>query len=204
MLRIMVVDDHEVVRVGMRSVLEMEPDIQFVGEAADGEEALNKIPNLLPDLVLMDVRMQKIDGIEACKQIKERYLDVKVVMITSYTDNNVAYQAASAGANGYLLKNLNRSELLQAIRRIAGGEILIDIDEDDVSPDIQSLTEREREVLVLIARGYTNRQIAESLVVSEKTARNHVSNILVKLGLTRRSEAAVFAVEHKFIPPKSS
>jgi two-component system, NarL family, response regulator DevR len=206
--RIMIVDDHEVVRLGMRAVFEAEPDLTIVGEASNGAEALAKIPVLDPQLILMDVRMEKMNGIEACREIKSRNPDVHILMITSYTDDDAIISSILAGASGYLLKHVNRADLLRSIREVASGHSLIDSNiakqamEHLAQIPGSELTEREREVLTLIARGYTNKQIADTLFVSEKTARNHVSHILDKLGLSRRSEAAAFAVEHKLVPPR--
>jgi two-component system, NarL family, response regulator DevR len=206
--RIMIVDDHEVVRLGMRAAFEAEPDLAVVGEASNGAEALAKMPVLDPELILMDVRMEKMDGIEACREIKSRYPDVIILMITSYTDEDAVISSILAGASGYLLKHLSRAELLRSIRLAASGQSLIDAEatkramEHLTQMPGSELTDREREVLALVARGFTNKQIADKLYVSEKTARNHVSHILEKLGLSRRSEAAVFAVEHKLVPPR--
>ncbi len=206
--RIMIVDDHEVVRLGMRAAFEAEPDLAVVGEASNGAEALAKMPVLDPELILMDVRMEKMDGIEACREIKSRYPDVIILMITSYTDEDAVISSILAGASGYLLKHLSRAELLRSIRLAASGQSLIDAEatkraiEHLTRMPGSELTDREREVLALVARGFTNKQIADKLYVSEKTARNHVSHILEKLGLSRRSEAAVFAVEHKLVPPR--
>ena len=206
--RIMIVDDHEVVRLGMRAAFEAEPDLAVVGEASNGAEALAKMPVLDPELILMDVRMEKMDGIEACREIKSRYPDVIILMITSYIDEDAVISSVLAGASGYLLKHLSRAELLRSIRRASSGQSLIDAEatkramEHLTQMPGSELTEREREVLALVARGLTNKQIADKLYVSEKTARNHVSHILEKLGFSRRSEAAAFAVEHKLVPPR--
>jgi two-component system, NarL family, response regulator DevR len=206
--RIMIVDDHEVVRLGMRAAFEAEPDLSVVGEASNGAEALAKMPVLDPQLILMDVRMEKMNGIEACREIKSRNPDVHILMITSYTDDDAVISSILAGASGYLLKHVSRTDLLRSIRLVASGKSLIDTNTAKQAMERLSqipgseLTEREREVLTLIARGYTNKQIADTLFVSEKTARNHVSHILDKLGLSRRSEAAAFAVEHKLVPPR--
>src|SRR6266404_7229988 len=207
--RIMIVDDHEVVRLGMRAAFEAESDLVVVGEASNGAEALAKMSVLDPELILMDVRMEKMDGIEACREIKSRYPDVIILMITSYTDEDAVISSILAGASGYLLKHLSRAELLRSIRRAASGQSLIDAEATKRAMEHlaqampgSELTEREREVLTLVARGYTNKQIADKLYVSEKTARNNVSNIQEKSGLSRRSEAAAFAVEHKLVPPR--
>ena len=207
-IRIMIVDDHEVVRLGMRAAFEAEPDMTVVGEASNGAEALAKIPVLDPQLILMDVRMEKMNGIEACREIKSRNPDVHILMITSYADNDAMISSILAGASGYLLKHVSRADLLRSIRQIASGHSLIDSRTAQQAMERMTqipgseLTEREREVLTLVARGYTNKQIADTLFVSEKTARNHVSHILDKLGLSRRSEAAAFAVEHRLVPPR--
>lgn len=216
-IRLMIVDDHEVVRLGMRAAFELEPDINVVGEASNGAEALAKMTVLAPQLILMDIRMEKMGGIEACREIKSYYPEVQVLMITSYSDDDAVLASILAGASGYLLKNVSRAELLRSIRLVASGQSLLDptmagqatsrltnLSAHGLQGQIPGgeLTEREREVLALVARGYTNKQIAESLCVSEKTARNHVSHILEKLGLARRSEAAAFAVEHKLVPPR--
>lgn len=217
-IRLMIVDDHEVVRLGLRAAFELEHDITVVGEASNGAEALAKMRVLAPQLVLMDVRMEKMSGIESCREIKSRYPDVSILMITSYTDDEAVFASMLAGASGYLLKNLSRAELLRAIRLVASGQSLLDpamvkqattrlttltTGSAQTQTPGGELTEREREVLALIARGYTNKQIADALIVTEKTARNHVSHILEKLGLARRSEAAAFAVEHKLVPPRA-
>src|SRR5260370_21099376 len=159
-------------------------------------------------LRLRDVRMEKMKGIEAGREIKSRNPDVHILMIASYTDDDAVISSILAGASGYLLKHVSRADLLRSIRLVASGNSLIDTNTAKQAMERLSqipgseLTEREREVLTLIARGYTNKQIADTLFVSEKTARNHVSHILDKLGLSRRSEAASFAVEHKLVPPR--
>ncbi len=216
-IRLMIVDDHEVVRLGMRAAIEPEADITVVGEASNGAEALAKMSVLAPQVILMDVRMEKMGGIESCREIKSRYPDVQVLMITSYTDDDAVVASIMAGASGYLLKNVSRAELLRSIRLVASGQSLLDPNMTKQATSRltsiasggmpsqtpgDELTEREREVLALVARGYTNKQIADTLIMSEKTARNHVSHILEKLGLSRRSEAAAFAVEHKLVPPR--
>jgi two-component system, NarL family, response regulator DevR len=210
-IRLMIVDDHEVVRLGIRAAFELEDDITVVGEAGDGAEALAKIPVLDPTVMLMDVRMQQMGGIEACREIKSRYPDIHILMITSFSDEEALFDSIMAGADGYLLKNVSRAELLKSLRTVASGQSLIDQvtkTQQLLAHQTQSageeLTEREREVLGLIALGYTNKQIAEKLVVSEKTARNHVSHILEKLGIARRSGAAAYAIEHKLLPPQKN
>ncbi len=213
-IRLMLVDDHEVVRLGVRAAFELEPDIHIVGEARNGAEALAKISVLDPQVILMDVLMEKMGGIEACREIKNTHPDIAVLMITSYPDDEAITASLIAGASGYLLKNVSRAELLKAVREVAAGKTLRPEATEQARQHMTSLvsgtpyepgeelTEREREVLALVARGYTNKRIAEALSMSEKTARNHVSHILVKLGLARRSEAAAYAVEYKLVPPR--
>ncbi|HTK08958.1 MAG TPA: response regulator transcription factor [Ktedonobacteraceae bacterium] len=214
-IRLMIVDDHEVVRLGMRAAIELEPDIQIIGEASNGAEAVAKMSVLDPQVILMDVRMEGMSGIEACREIKSSHPQATILMITSYSDEDAVMASHLAGASGYLLKNVSRAELLKAIRQVASGHSLLAGDASRLVIKRMSalstggagmpgaeLTEREREVLALVARGQTNKQIAETLYVSEKTARNHVSNILEKLGLARRSEAAAYAVEHRLVPPR--
>jgi DNA-binding NarL/FixJ family response regulator len=205
--RLMIVDDHEVVRMGLKAALEIEEDFTVVAEAGSGQDAIDRAKVQRPDIVLMDVRMDGMDGIEACREIRSELPQTKVLMLTSFAEEETVVAALLAGAAGYVLKNVARARLLEALRAVARGESLLDSkltknvleklmaggaakkDEDSV------LTEREREVLVLIAEGATNKEIASKLVVSENTARNHVSHILGKLGFSRRSEAAAYAVK---------
>ncbi|HLB23334.1 MAG TPA: response regulator transcription factor [Dehalococcoidia bacterium] len=204
--RLMIVDDHEVVRMGLRAALDIEPDFTVVAEAGNGKEAIEKARAHQPDIVLMDVRMDGMDGIEACREIRSEYPDTRVLMLTSFAEEETVVAALLAGAAGYVLKNVARSRLLEALRSVARGESLLDskvtkgvleklvAGKDKPAPD-DELTPREREVLILIAEGATNKEIAQKLVVSENTARNHVSHILGKLGFNRRSEAAAYAVK---------
>ena len=209
--RLLLVDDHEVVRAGLRTLLDLEADLEVVGEAPSGEEALGLAQRLRPDLVLLDVVMAGLGGVETCRALRSLPRPPRVLMLTSYSDDDAVISSILAGASGYLLKNTSRAELLRAIRAVAAGQELIDPSvtgkvtrrltqlarAPEPLPD--PLSEREREVLALIARGCTNREIAERLVISEKTAGHHVSHILVKLGLSRRSEAAVYAVRKRLV-----
>lgn len=204
--RLMIVDDHEVVRMGLRAALDVEPDFSVVAEASSGAEAIEKARAHRPDIVLMDVRMDGMDGIEACRELRSEFPETRVLMLTSFAEEETVVAALLAGAAGYVLKNVARSRLLEALRSVARGESLLDsrvtrgVVEKLVSSrggqteEEDELTAREREVLVLIAEGATNKEIAAQLVVSENTARNHVSHILGKLGFSRRSEAAAYAV----------
>jgi len=207
--RLMIVDDHEVVRMGLRAALDVEPDFTVVAEASNGVEAIEKARAHRPDIVLMDVRMDGMDGIEACRELRSELPDTRVLMLTSFAEEESVVAALLAGAAGYVLKNVARARLLEALRSVARGESLLDsrvtrgVVEKLVASrsaaatadDDGELTAREREVLVLIAEGATNKEIAAKLVVSENTARNHVSHILGKLGFSRRSEAAAYAVK---------
>ena len=207
-IRVLLVDDHEVVRIGLRHMLQIEPDIEVVGEAADGDAAVRLARTQRPNVVLMDVRMGPTDGIEACRALKSELSETQVVMLTSFGTDDAVLSALMAGASGFLLKNTGRAELLRAVRAVAAGDALLDpavtrrVTEQLVAlasraehPQMALLSPREREVLVLVAQGKTNKQIADALVISEATARNHVSHILDKLGMSRRSNAAAFAVE---------
>ncbi|MCH8311005.1 MAG: response regulator transcription factor [Chloroflexi bacterium] len=216
-IRLMVVDDHEVVRTGLKAILEPESDIDVVGEAGSAQEAARMADTFEPDVILMDVRMEGMNGIEACRIIKSAHPSINVLMLTSFAEDEAVTSAIMAGASGFLLKNVNRADLLKAIRAVSQGQSLLDpavtksvmdrfagLLESEHDRALDAISSREREVLGLIARGMTNRQIAEELVISENTARNHVSRILDKLGLARRSEAAVFAAQHGLAPKSNS
>ncbi len=207
-IRVLLVDDHEVVRVGLRTLLEMEPDIAVVGEAADGDAALREAQATTPQVVLMDVRMGPTDGIQACRKIKSEMPNVGVLMLTSFGAEEAVLASLMAGASGFLLKNTGRDDLLRAVRSVAAGESLLDpavtagVTEKLVElaakaedERIAVLSPREREVLTLVAQGLTNKQIADRLVIADATARNHVSHILDRLGMNRRTEAAAFAAQ---------
>ena len=207
-LRIMLVDDHEVVRAGLRAVLSVEPDLEVVGEAADAREAIDRATLLRPDVVLMDVRLggpEDIGGVEACREIRSAIPETGVLMFSSFGERETVLSAIVAGAAGYLTKNVARAQLVAGIRAVGQGQSLLDsavtgpilqrlVELSQASPRADDvLSQREKEVLLLIAKGNTNREIAAALVISEHTARNHVTHILDKLGLSRRSEAAAFA-----------
>lgn len=208
LLRVLIVDDHAVVRSGLRAVLEDEEGLEIAGEAASATEGVEKARALRPDVVLMDIRMDEGDdasGIDACRQIRSELPETQVIMFTSYSEQESVLASIMAGATGFLTKNVNHSKLVEAIREAGRGASLLDpsvtrnvierlaaLSEASAQQDI--LSEREREVLALIAQGCTNKEIAAKLVVSPYTARNHVIRILNKLGLSRRSEAAAYAV----------
>jgi DNA-binding NarL/FixJ family response regulator len=212
-IRILVVDDHALFRRGLEMVLAQEPDLELVGEAADGAEAVQKAADLLPDIVLLDVRMPRRGGIEACAAIKEVAPSAKIIMLTMSDEEADLYDAIKAGANGYLLKEISIDEVASGIRAVHEGQSLISpsmaskllsefasmvkkTDRRDQVP-LPRLTERELQVLKLVARGLNNREIARQLFISENTVKNHVRNILEKLQLHSRLEAVFYAVREK-------
>jgi DNA-binding NarL/FixJ family response regulator len=213
-VRVFVVDDHAVVRRGLRGYLEVVDDMEVVGEAADGQEALEDIAALVaagrpPDVALMDLLMPGMDGVAATAAITQRYPAMEVVAMTSFTRADLVHGALQAGAAGYLLKDAEADEVAAAIRAACRGEVHLDpaiakqLTRSLVAPEpqtVNSLTDREREVLVLVAKGLSNQQIADSLVISERTARTHVSNILSKLGLASRTQAALLAIREGIAP----
>ena len=217
-VRVFVVDDHAVVRRGLRAYLETVGDMEVVGEAADGQEALEQIAALIaagrpPDVVLMDLLMPGMDGIAATAAITQRHPELGVVAMTSFTQADLVHGALQAGAAGYLLKDAEADEVAAAIRAACRGEVHLDpaiakqLTRSLVAPKAQTvntLTDREREVLVLVAKGLSNQQIADSLVISERTARTHVSNILSKLGVASRTQAALLAIREGIAPAPSA
>jgi DNA-binding NarL/FixJ family response regulator len=213
-VRVFVVDDHAVVRRGLRGYLEMVDDMEVIGEAAEGREALEGIGALVvagrpPDVVLMDLLMPGMDGVTATAAITQRHPEMQVVAMTSFTQTDLVHGALQAGAAGYLLKDAEADEVAVAIRAARRGEVHLDaaiatqLTRSLVTPEprtVDSLTDREREVLVLVAQGLSNQQIADSLVISERTARTHVSNILGKLGVASRTQAALLAIREGITP----
>ena len=196
-------DDHEVVRQGVRALLESSGDIVVVGEAANASDAIARIPALRPDVAILDVRVPDGNGIEVCRDVRSR-VGTNCLMLTSYSDDEALFEAIMAGAAGYVLKQVRGTELVTAVKRVAAGESLLDpaITErvlnrlrshSDEDPRLARLTPQERRILHLIADGMTNRQIAREMHLAEKTIKNYVSNLLTKLGMERRTEAAVFA-----------
>lgn len=203
-LRVFLLDDHEVVRSGLRSLLETAGDIEVVGEAGTVEEALNRVPLTLPNVAVLDVRLPDGSGIEVCREIRSSYPDIACVMLTSYADDEALFAAIMAGAAGFVLKQIRGNELVDSIRRAGAGQSLLDPsitnrvlerlrDRKEEDPRLASLTNQERRILDLIADGQTNRQIAASLFLAEKTVKNYVSNLLAKLGMERRTQAATYA-----------
>ena len=206
MIRVLIADDHAVVRQGLRTFLDLQEDIEVVGEAADGAEALDVAERLAPDVVLVDLVMPGIDGIEAIRRLRERAPDARAIVLSSFVDDDKLFPAVRAGAAGYLLKDVQPQELVEAIRTVHGGGALLhpqvaarlleELTEDPLTP-------REREVLALIGRGMPNKLIARELSLSEKTVKAHVSSILGKLGVTDRTQAALYAVREGLVGPGS-
>lgn len=204
-IRILIADDHQLVRQGLMALLTVKPGIEVVGQATDGVEAVELAQSLGPDIILLDLLMPNKDGIEATREIKAEDPDARILIITSFAEDENVYQAIKAGALGYLLKDSSPQELLQAIHNVCAGRlslhpnIALKLIEDlnqpqDTKPTEDPLTEREVEVLKLVAKGRSNQEIAEELVVSERTVGAHVSNILSKLHLANRTQAALFAL----------
>ena len=210
-ISVLIVDDHPVVREGLRAFLELQPDLEVVAEAADGAEALEKVGQLLPDVVLMDLVMPKMDGIATIREIRTLSPSTRILVLTSFSEDDKVFPAVKAGAHGYLMKDIRPVELAESIRSVYGGE-------PSLHPDIakklmgqlaegeeeteERLTVRETEVLCLIAEGRSNKEIAAALYISEKTVKTHVSNILQKLHLADRTQAALYAVRMKIAAGK--
>jgi NarL family two-component system response regulator LiaR len=204
-IRVLIVDDHAVVREGLRALIETQPDMTLVGEAANGLEAVGKTHDLQPDVILMDLVMPRKDGIEATEEIQQAQPDVRVLVLTSFAEDDKVFPAIKAGAMGYLLKDTSPQELLAGIRDVYQGEpsmhptiarkLMREIKKpSELPPTPEPLSEREAEVLALVARGLSNQEIADRLFISEKTVRTHVSNILGKLHLANRTQAALYAL----------
>jgi DNA-binding NarL/FixJ family response regulator len=203
MIRVLIADDHPVVRQGLRTFLGVQEDIDVVGEAADGAEAVSRAESLTPDVILLDLNMPDVDGLTALRELRERGVTARVLVLTSVGERAKVLPVVRAGASGYLYKDVDPHALVQAIRAVHGGHVLLApeaadavLGADQGGKDTAMLTEREREVLAQVARGRSNREIARALVVSEKTVKTHVSNILMKLGLQDRTQAALYAVRH--------
>lgn len=205
-VRVFLLDDHEVVRRGLKDLLEGAGDLAVVGEASTAAEALARIPPTRPDVAVLDVRLPDGNGVEVCREVRTRHPEIQCLILTSFSDDEALFQAIMAGASGYLLKQVKGTDLVDAVRRVAAGQSLLDPavtrrvlerlreppEEDEA---LARLTEQERAILELIAEGLTNRQIAERVHLAEKTVKNYVSNLLAKLGMERRTQAAVYAAK---------
>jgi DNA-binding NarL/FixJ family response regulator len=205
-ITVFLLDDHEIVRRGVRELIEAEPGLSVIGEASTAAEALQRIPAVRPDVAVLDVRLPDGSGVEVCREVRSQIPTLACLMLTSFSDDDALFEAIMAGASGYVLKQIRGNDLITAIRRVARGESLLDptvttkvlhrlrhpSEEDE---RLAKLTPQERRILDLIAEGATNRQIGTELHLAEKTVKNYVSNMLMKLGMSRRTEAAVFAVK---------
>ncbi|MFF2202110.1 response regulator [Streptomyces sp. NPDC058145] len=208
-IRVFLMDDHEVVRRGVRDLLTDEPDIEVVGEAGTAEQALVRVPALRPQVAVLDVRLPDGDGVSVCRELRSRMPELACLMLTSFDDEEALLDAIMAGASGYVLKQIQGSDLVSAVRTVARGQSLLDPSatarlmarlrggqEPEEEPDeLPGLTDREREILALIGEGLTNRQIGQRLYLAEKTVKNHISRLLAKLGVERRVQAAVIATQ---------
>jgi NarL family two-component system response regulator LiaR len=212
-IRVLVVDDHAVVREGLRTFLQLQKGIEVAGEAADGREALEEAARLRPDVILMDLVMPGLDGVAAMRALRDTVPQARVIVLTSFLDDDKLLPALRSGAAGYLLKNAQPRELARAVRAAHAGEAVLDpvvaarlvetLAADGGEQPIDRLTPREREVLVLIGRGFANKRIAQELVLSEKTVKTHVGHVLAKLGVSDRTQAAVVAVRAGLVAPGS-
>jgi DNA-binding NarL/FixJ family response regulator len=210
-IRVFLLDDHEVVRRGVQNMLEAESDIEVVGEGSTAAQALARVPALKPDVAILDVRLPDGDGVSVCRELRSRMPELACLMLTSFADDDALFDAIMAGAAGYVLKQIRGSDLAGAVRTVAAGQSLLDprttakvMERLRSSPDLhdplQGLTDREREILSLIGDGLTNRQIGEHLHLAEKTVKNYVSNLFAKLGLERRTQAAVLSADLRHGP----
>ncbi len=206
-IRVFLLDDHEVVRRGLRELLEADGDIVVVGESGLAEEAVRRIPAMRPDVAILDGRLPDGSGIDVCREVRSRHPEIAALILTSYDDDEALFAAIMAGAAGYVLKQVRGNDLVDAVRRIAAGQSLLDpavtervLDRLRSGPTrddaLAPLTDQERRILELIGEGLTNRQIAERMFLAEKTVKNYVSSLLGKLGMQRRTQAAVFASKH--------
>ena len=206
MTRVFLLDDHEIIRRGLRELFEAEDDMEVVGEAATAEEALARVPSTQPDVAILDIRLPDGDGVEVCRDLLSLRPETRCLMLTSFADDEALFSAILAGASGYVLKDVRGTDLVLAVRQVAAGQSLIDAslrskvlarmrNEESEDQYLAKLSSRERQVLDLVAEGKTNRKIGEELFLSEKTVKNYVSSVLMKMGLSRRTEAAVYAVK---------
>lgn len=206
-IKVILVDDHEMVRLGLKSFLNLQPDVEVVGEAGNGLDGINLALELKPDVVVMDLVMPEMSGVEATLKLLKEWKEAKILVLTSYLDNEKIYPVIEAGAKGYMLKTSSAAEILNAIQKVARGELAIETEVDkkikarDMQPELhEDLTMRERDILRLLAKGYDNQTIADELFISLKTVKTHVSNILAKLEVDDRTQAVVYAFKHHLVP----
>ena len=205
-VRVFLLDDHEVVRRGVADLLEAEPDLTVVGEAATAAEALARVPAVRPDVAVLDVRLPDGDGVTVCRELRSQLPDLRCLMLTSFADDDALFDAIMAGASGYVLKQIRGTDLVGAVRTVASGQSLLDprttaavLERMRTAAErkgpVAELSEQERTVLALIGEGLTNREIGERMFLAEKTVKNYVSHLLAKLGMQRRTQAAILATE---------
>ena len=206
-VKVILVDDHEMVRLGLKSFLNLQEDVEVVGEASNGREGISLALELKPDVVVMDLVMPEMSGVEATLELLKQWKNARILVLTSYLDNEKIYPVIDAGAKGYMLKTSSAAEILNAIRKVAKDEIAIETEVDkkikahDNNPDLhEDLTARERDILSLLVKGYDNQTIADELFISLKTVKTHVSNILSKLEVDDRTQAVVYAFKHHLVP----
>lgn len=210
-IRVFLLDDHEIVRRGLAELLELERDIEVVGEAGTKSDALHRLPACRPDVAVLDVRLPDGSGIEVCRELRDSMPQTHALMLTSYADDNALFDAIMAGASGYVLKEIRGTALVDAVRQVAAGQSLLDPaatqrvlerlrkrddEEGEDDEELAGLSEQERRILHLIGEGMTNRQIGDEMHLAEKTVKNYVSSLLAKLGMSRRTQAAAFAARH--------
>jgi two-component system response regulator DevR len=206
-IRVFLLDDHEIIRRGLRDLLEANDDLEVVGEAGTAEEAYGRIPATTPDVAVLDVQLPDGNGVEVCREIRSNNPEIKCLILTSFADDEALFDAIMAGASGYLLKQIRGVDFVSAVRNVAAGQSLLDPkltakvfqrlrDRSSQDERLQHLSDQERRILALIAEGFTNRRIAEEMFLAEKTVKNYVSNLLAKMGMSGRTEAAVYAVRH--------
>lgn len=206
-IKVILVDDHEMVRLGLKSFVNLQPDVEVVGEAGNGLDGINLALELKPDVVVMDLVMPEMSGVEATLKLLEEWKEAKILVLTSYLDNEKIYPVIESGAKGYMLKTSSAAEILNAIQKVARGDLAIETEVDkkikahDMQPELhEDLTARERDILRLLAKGYDNQTIADELFISLKTVKTHVSNILAKLEVDDRTQAVVYAFKHHLVP----
>ncbi|MAS53560.1 MAG: response regulator transcription factor [Nocardioides sp.] len=206
-MKVFLLDDHEVVRRGIKDLLEAEGDIVIVGESGSAQEAIRRMPALRPDVAVLDGRLPDGSGIDVCREVRSQDPSIKALILTSYDDDDALFAAIMAGASGYILKQVRGNDLVETVRRVAAGQSMLDpsmtaqvLERVRTGPpkdkELAALTEQEQKILGHIGQGLTNRQIAEQMFLAEKTVKNYVSSMLAKLGLTSRTQAAIFATKH--------